>query len=83
MQSGEDHGIETEWPACVFRRIKHETLLGVTLSPGERPDADLAAWRERRDRPPRGHRALPPGSENPKSAPVASQPANDQQMRGS
>jgi biotin synthase len=45
MQSGEDYGIETEWLADVIRQIKGETALAVTLSLGERPDADLAAWR--------------------------------------
>ena len=45
MQSGEDYGIATEWMADVIRRIKAETPLAVTLSLGERPDADLAAWR--------------------------------------
>jgi biotin synthase len=45
MQSGEDYGIETEWLAEIVTRIKAETALAVTLSLGERPDADLAAWR--------------------------------------
>ena len=46
MQSGEDYGITTEWLAGIVRRIKSETPLAVTLSLGERPDGDLAAWRE-------------------------------------
>ena len=47
MQSGEDYGITTEWMAGVLRRIKAETgLAAITLSLGERPDEDLAAWRE-------------------------------------
>jgi len=46
LQSGEDYGIETGWLANVARRIKSETNLAVTLSLGERPDADLRAWRE-------------------------------------
>ena len=46
MQSGEDYGLKTEWIAEVVRRIKAETGLAVTLSLGERPDDDLAAWRE-------------------------------------
>jgi biotin synthase len=46
LQSGEDYGIEMEWLAAVIRRVKAEMLLAVTLSLGERPDADLAAWRE-------------------------------------
>ena len=47
MQSGEDYGIETEWMAAILRRIRIETgLAAITLSLGERPDDDLAAWRE-------------------------------------
>ena len=46
LQSGEDYGLKTDWIAEVVRRIKAETGLAVTLSLGERPDADLAAWRE-------------------------------------
>lgn len=46
MQSGEDDGITAEWLADIIRRIKQQTPLAVTLSMGERPDADLAAWRE-------------------------------------
>ena len=46
MQAGEDYGITTEWLAGVVRRIKQETPLAVTLSLGERPYEDLAAWRE-------------------------------------
>ena len=47
MQAGEDYGIETDWMAGVLRRIKAETALAaITLSLGERPDEDLAAWRE-------------------------------------
>ena len=45
LQAGEDYGLSTEWVAGVVRRIKGETPLAVTLSLGERPDADLAAWR--------------------------------------
>ncbi|MFA4965417.1 MAG: [FeFe] hydrogenase H-cluster radical SAM maturase HydE [Thermoleophilia bacterium] len=45
LQSGEDYGLTTEWIAEVVRRIKAETGLAVTLSFGERPEADLAAWR--------------------------------------
>ena len=45
MQSGEDYGIETGWLADVVGQVKAETALAVTLSLGERPDADLAAWR--------------------------------------
>ena len=47
MQSGEDYGIETQWLADVLRRIRSATgLAAITLSLGERPDDDLAAWRE-------------------------------------
>jgi biotin synthase len=46
LQSGEDYGLRAEWIADVVRRIKAETDLAVTLSFGERPEADLAAWRE-------------------------------------
>jgi len=46
LQAGEDYGITTEWLARIIRRIKGETPLAVTLSMGERPDEDLAAWRE-------------------------------------
>ncbi len=46
LQSGEDYGIETQWLANIIRSIKAETQLAVTLSMGERPDADLEKWRE-------------------------------------
>ncbi len=46
LQGGEDYGITTQWLAEVVRRIKSETPLAVTLSLGERPDKDLAAWRK-------------------------------------
>jgi biotin synthase len=46
LQSGEDYGITTEWLAGVIRRVKGETGLAVTLSVGEFPERDLAAWRE-------------------------------------
>jgi biotin synthase len=45
LQGGEDYGITTEWLVEIIRRIKSETPLAVTLSLGERPDKDLAAWR--------------------------------------
>lgn len=45
LQGGEDYGIITKWMAEIIRRIKQETPLAVTLSLGERPDKDLAAWR--------------------------------------
>jgi biotin synthase len=46
LQSGEDYGVTADWMAEVVRRIKAETPLAVTLSLGERPDADLELWRE-------------------------------------
>ncbi len=46
LQSGEDYGITREWMADVVRQIKAQTPLAVTLSLGERPYDDLAAWRE-------------------------------------
>ena len=45
LQSGEDYGLKTEWIADIVGRIKAETHLAVTLSFGERPEEDLAAWR--------------------------------------
>ena len=45
LQSGEDYGIETQWLASLVSRIKEQTPLAVTLSLGERPHEDLAAWR--------------------------------------
>jgi len=46
LQSGEDYGLTRDALAGIVRRIKAETPLAVTLSLGERPDEDLAAWRE-------------------------------------
>ena len=46
IQGGEDYGISQDWMAGVIRRIKRETPLAVTLSLGERPGGDLAAWRD-------------------------------------
>jgi biotin synthase len=46
LQAGEDYGLTQAWIYDVVREIKCETPLAVTLSLGERPDADLAAWRE-------------------------------------
>ncbi|MBN2024661.1 MAG: [FeFe] hydrogenase H-cluster radical SAM maturase HydE [Pirellulales bacterium] len=45
LQSGEDPGVTRDWMAELVRRIKGETPLAVTLSLGERDEADLAAWR--------------------------------------
>jgi biotin synthase len=46
LQAGEDGGLAAEWISGIVRRIRCETPLAVTLSLGERPGADLAAWRE-------------------------------------
>ncbi len=46
IQAGEDYGITREWLTDVIREIKRETPLAVTLSMGERPFDELAAWRE-------------------------------------
>jgi len=45
LQSGEDYGLQADWIAEVVARIKAETGLAITLSFGERPEADLAIWR--------------------------------------
>ncbi len=45
LQAGEDYGIAREWLADIVRGIRGGTPLAVTLSLGERPDEDLAAWR--------------------------------------
>ena len=46
LQAGEDTGLEGHWVARVVRRIKTETGLAVTLSLGERTEAEWAQWRE-------------------------------------
>jgi biotin synthase len=46
LQSGEDPSITGPWMADAIRSIKTETGLAVTLSLGERSDADLQAWRD-------------------------------------
>jgi biotin synthase len=46
MQSGEDEGISREWMEGIIRQIRRETPLAVTLSLGERAEADLDAWRK-------------------------------------
>lgn len=46
MQAGEDYGLTRQGIADLVRSIKGETGLAVTLSLGERPEADLVAWRE-------------------------------------
>jgi biotin synthase len=46
MQSGEDPGITAESIVNLVRFIKSETPLAVTLSFGERTEAELTQWRE-------------------------------------
>ncbi|HOM56457.1 MAG TPA: [FeFe] hydrogenase H-cluster radical SAM maturase HydE [Candidatus Latescibacteria bacterium] len=46
LQSGEDYGVTREWLGEVVRRIKAETPLAVTLSVGERTEAELAYWKD-------------------------------------
>jgi biotin synthase len=46
LQSGEDPGITAKLIVNLVRFIKSETPLAVTLSLGERTDAELAQWRE-------------------------------------
>lgn len=45
LQGGEDPGLTRAFIADLVSRIKAETPLAVTLSLGEREDADLQAWR--------------------------------------
>ncbi len=45
LQSGEDPGIERAWMADLIRAIRKETGLAVTLSLGERDEADYREWR--------------------------------------
>jgi biotin synthase len=45
LQSGEDPALTTAWVGDLVRRIKAEVGAAVTLSVGERPVADLEAWR--------------------------------------
>ncbi len=46
LQSGEDWGMDTQWLSELLRRIKSETGLAVTLSVGERNNAELEEWFE-------------------------------------
>ncbi len=46
LQAGEDYGLTRELVAGLVRRVKAQTPLAVTLSLGERPEEDLAAWRD-------------------------------------
>lgn len=45
LQSGEDWSMPADWLADVVRRIKADTPLAVTLSVGERDEAELILWR--------------------------------------
>ncbi|TVR47581.1 MAG: [FeFe] hydrogenase H-cluster radical SAM maturase HydE [Planctomycetota bacterium] len=45
LQAGEDPGLGSQRMAELIRRLKAETGLAITLSLGERSDADLQAWR--------------------------------------
>lgn len=45
MQAGEDYGLTQDFIANIICHIKQETSLAVTLSLGERPYADLLAWK--------------------------------------
>jgi len=46
LQAGEDHGLNADWVAEVIRQIKRSTPLAVTLSLGERSEAELAYWKK-------------------------------------
>ena len=46
LQSGEDDLIEAAWLAGIIRQIKATTPLALTLSLGERSEADLRLWKE-------------------------------------
>lgn len=46
MQGGEDDALSADWIADIVRWIKRETPLAVTLSLGERDEADLCLWRQ-------------------------------------
>lgn len=45
IQAGEDPGIEARWLTEVIRAVKAITPLAITLSLGEREDAELREWR--------------------------------------
>ncbi len=44
LQAGEDSALEGQWVAEIIRQIKQDTDLAITLSLGERPDADYQLW---------------------------------------
>ena len=45
LQAGEDPQLTSDWVTALVARLKAETPLAVTLSLGERPREELAAWR--------------------------------------
>lgn len=45
MQAGEDYGLTADFITNIIKRIKAETPLAVTLSLGERSNAELKTWR--------------------------------------
>lgn len=45
LQSGEDNGLDTLWLRDIIREIKSRFDMAVTLSVGERSEADYRAWR--------------------------------------
>lgn len=45
LQSAEDPELDAEWMADLIRRVKTQTEMSVTLSLGERTEAELALWR--------------------------------------
>jgi len=45
MQGGEDPGLTCDFVSDVVRQVKARTNLAITLSLGERANAELAAWR--------------------------------------
>jgi biotin synthase len=46
LQAGEDDALTADFMAEVIRDIKAETGLAITLSLGERSEADLSAWKQ-------------------------------------
>jgi biotin synthase len=46
MQAGEDDELTADWIGDIVRRIKCETSLAVTLSLGEKAEADFRLWRD-------------------------------------
>ena len=46
LQSGEDAGLDSQWLADVIQTIKSDFDMAVTLSVGERTEADYRLWRQ-------------------------------------